>query len=216
MTIWVLICTFGLLKAMVAMRIWIAIRVFFAVLFSRETSKQALHLLETGTASAAAPASPPAENPLSASMPPEPAKQSPAASANKTKQNAAARSEALTLLATLQREARLIDFLQESIDGYSDAQIGAAVRDVHRDAAAALERLFAMRPVASETEGATLEIPAGFDAGKFQLVGNVTGQPPFRGQLVHHGWQATRCELPVWSGSETAARIIAPTEVELK
>ncbi|MGV2334905.1 MAG UNVERIFIED_CONTAM: DUF2760 domain-containing protein [Planctomycetaceae bacterium] len=45
------------------------------------------------------------------------------------------RSEAISLLATLQREGRLLDFLKEPIDAYSDAQIGAAVRDIHRDCA---------------------------------------------------------------------------------
>ena len=60
---------------------------------------------------------------------------------------ASTRSDALTLLSVLQREARLIDFLKEEIAGYADAQIGAAVRDVHRDAAAALDRLFALKPL---------------------------------------------------------------------
>src|SRR5262245_5919116 len=60
---------------------------------------------------------------------------------------ALARSDALTLLATLQREARLIDFLMEDLASYDDAQIGAAVRDVHRDCAAVLERIFALRPL---------------------------------------------------------------------
>ncbi len=53
------------------------------------------------------------------------------------------RSEALTLLATLQREARFVDFIMESLEGYSDAQIGAVARDVHRDCGKVLERLFA-------------------------------------------------------------------------
>ena len=33
------------------------------------------------------------------------------------------RSEALTLLSALQREARLVDFLMEPLDGYSDQQV---------------------------------------------------------------------------------------------
>ena len=61
-----------------------------------------------------------------------------------------------------------------------------------------------------------MEVPAGFDAGRWRLTGNVTGEPPFRGRLVHPGWEATTCELPTWSGSAAAARIVAPAEVELK
>jgi hypothetical protein len=126
------------------------------------------------------------------------------------------RSEALTLLAALQREARLVDFLQEPIASYSDEQIGAAVRDIHRDCAAVLERMFAVRPLLSEAEGAPIDVPEGFDAARFNLTGAVSGQPPHRGLLAHHGWQATRCELPSWTGSEEAANIVAPAVVELK
>src|SRR3989442_1069415 len=72
-----------------------------------------------------------------------------------------ARSEALSLLAVLQQEARLVDFLKEPLDGYTDAQVGAAVRDVHRDGATALERLFAIRPLRREAEGSDVSVPAG-------------------------------------------------------
>ena len=127
-----------------------------------------------------------------------------------------ARSDALNLLAALQREARLVDFLKETISAYTDAQIGAAVRDVHRDASAALERMLALRPVSDEAEGSSIEVPPATDAARIRLVGNVSGNPPFRGALRHAGWQATRLDLPEWTGSDaSAARIIAPAEVEL-
>jgi hypothetical protein len=125
------------------------------------------------------------------------------------------RSEALTLLATLQREARLIDFIKEDLSAYDDAQIGAAVRDIHRDCAVVLERLFALRPLHDQEEGARVEIPAGFHPGRIKLTGRVSGQPPFRGIVTHQGWEATRCSLPEWSGEGEAARVIAPAEVEM-
>src|SRR5207302_3717082 len=109
------------------------------------------------------------------------------------------RSDALTLLATLQREARLIDFVMEALSGYDDAHIGAAARDVHRACAAALERMFALRPLRSQEEGAPVDILAGYDSAQLTLTGNVTDQLPLRGTLVHHGWQAMQCELPAWS-----------------
>ncbi|MGD0654182.1 MAG: DUF2760 domain-containing protein [Thermoguttaceae bacterium] len=127
-----------------------------------------------------------------------------------------ARSEAITLLAALQREARFVDFIQESLAGYSDAQIGAAVRDVHRDCNAVLQRLFALKPAVPQDEGSEMELPKGFDAGRFRLTGNVAGEPPLRGKLVHPGWEATKCELPTWTGSKDSARVIAPAEVEIK
>jgi hypothetical protein len=126
------------------------------------------------------------------------------------------RSDALTLLATLQREARLIDFFMEDLAGYDDAQVSAAARNVHRDCAAVLERMFALRPLRSQAEGSQLEIPAGYDPVQVTLTGNVTGQPPLRGTLVHHGWQAMQCTLPEWSGQEAAARVIAPAEIEVQ
>ncbi len=125
------------------------------------------------------------------------------------------RSEAITLLATLQREARLVDFLMERLDGYSDAQIGAAVRDVQRDSRAVLERLFALEPVQPGEEGSTVTVPAGFDVGCFRLSGAAQGSEAFSGKLAHHGWRAAKCELPQWSGSKEAARVIAPAEVEV-
>jgi hypothetical protein len=44
----------------------------------------------------------------------------------------------------------------------------------------------------------------------------VAGEPPLRGKLVHPGWEATKCELPTWTGSKDSARVIAPAEVEIK
>ena len=127
-----------------------------------------------------------------------------------------ARSDALTLLAALQREARLVDFLKEKLDGYSDAQIGAAARDVHRDSGAVLERMFAVRPLTDEAEGVAVEVAVGFDPLRYQLAGEVAGSPPFRGTLRHHGWQATKCELPGWTGTEAAQKIVAPIELEVR
>ena len=128
----------------------------------------------------------------------------------------AARSEALTLLSTLQREARFLDLVQEPLTAYADAQVGAAARDVLRNCHAVLERLFAIQPVESHDEGSPIEVPAGFSAGRYRLTGNVHGQPPFHGMLQHRGWQATQCQLPEWSGESSTAMILAPAEVELK
>lgn len=125
------------------------------------------------------------------------------------------RSDAIALLALLQREGRLVDFLKEPIDAYSDAQIGAAVRDVHRDCAAVLERSFEIVPLVEKEEGAAMEIVSGFDPDQTRLTGNVTGNPPYNGILRHSGWKAGKCELPQWQGNSESAHVIAPAEVEL-
>jgi hypothetical protein len=174
-------------------RLGTAFRAFWRALRDRAFAEQARQLLEGHALPA--PAGPPVVAP---GAPPRPA-----------------RSEALNLLALLQREARLLDFLKEDIAGYSNDQIGAAVRDVHRDASAVVERVFSLRPVMSESEGSGVQVPAGADAARVRLVGNVTGQPPYRGALRHAGWEATKVELPHWSGSDASARVVAPAEVEL-
>jgi hypothetical protein len=125
------------------------------------------------------------------------------------------RSEALTLLAALQREARLIDLVQEPLADYSDEQIGAAARNVLRDSAGVLQRFFALKRVSSGAEGETAEVPAGYDPARFRLIGNVNGNGPFRGNLTHSGWEATTVNLPAWTGSASSALVVAPAEVEV-
>ncbi len=127
-----------------------------------------------------------------------------------------ARSEALTLLASLQREARLVDFLMEPLDGCTDQQIGAAVRDIQKDSRSVLERMFAMKPLRSEVEGTALSVPAGFDPGEFKLTGNVAGAAPYQGELMHSGWVATQTDIPSWNGTPESASIVAPAEVEIR
>jgi hypothetical protein len=182
------------------MRIVLAIKAFFLTLFNAAVAKRVERALASEEATETVVEQPPKTE----------AKPKPVAAPKP------ARSEAVTLLAALQREARLVDFLKESLADYSDEQIGAAVRDVHRLSGEVLDRMFALRPVLTESEGAKVEVPAGFDAARYHLVGNVAGSPPFRGQLAHHGWVAAKCEVPAWSGSKEAALVVAPAEVEVK
>lgn len=125
------------------------------------------------------------------------------------------RSDAITLLATLQREARFVDIVSESLDGYSDAQIGAAARDVLRDCGKVLTRVFSLQPVVTGEEGTSVQIPAGYETERYRLTGDVSRDPPFSGKLVHAGWQATKCDLPTWTGSPKGALVVAPAEVQL-
>ncbi len=123
--------------------------------------------------------------------------------------------DALTLLRALQRDARLVDFLQEDIAAFSDEQIGAAVRDIHTKSAEVLNRFFDIKPLSNQEEGSQLEVPKEFDSGVFTLIGSVSGKGPWKGSLAHPGWQATKNDIPVYTGSEQAAKVIAPTEVEV-
>jgi hypothetical protein len=121
---------------------------------------------------------------------------------------------ALQLLSLFQREARLIDFTQENLSAYSDADIGAAARVVHEGCARVLREHFTIEPVRNENEGARVTLEEGFDAASVRLTGNVVGQAPFKGTLSHRGWRAAKVQLPQLAEKHDA-RVLAPAEVEL-
>ena len=125
-----------------------------------------------------------------------------------------AHASGLLVLSLLQREGRLIDFLQEDVAAFSDAEVGAAARAVHAGCKKVLAAHFTVEPVRKEAEGDAITLAAGFDAGRIRLTGNVAGQPPFRGTLKHHGWVASAVRLPSVSDA-LDPRILAPAEVEL-
>lgn len=120
----------------------------------------------------------------------------------------------LAVLGLLQREGRLIDFLQEDVSGFSDADIGAAARVVHSGSRKIIDQYLTLEPVLKDAEGAAVTVPAGFNAERIRLTGNVAGQPPYRGALKHHGWLATSVRFPTLS-TALDPRVIAPAEVEL-
>ena len=126
----------------------------------------------------------------------------------------ASAASALQLLSLLQREGRLVDFLQQDITAFSDVDVGAAARVVHAGCRKALRAHADVEPVFKQAEGARVEVLPGFDADEVKLVGDVRGEPPYAGVLRHRGWRATKLELPQIVGGHDA-RVLAPAEVEL-
>lgn len=124
---------------------------------------------------------------------------------------APARDHAVTLLATLQREARFIDLIQEDLGQYADAQVGAAARPCLQQCATALNRLFELAPLVEAGEGETVNVPDDASPMRYQWIGEGTAAS---GKLIHHGWQATRVELPEWSGTQEDTRVVAPAQVQ--
>lgn len=121
---------------------------------------------------------------------------------------------ALQLLALLQQEARFIDFIQEDLIGFSDAEVGAAARVVHEGGKKVLQDYFTLAAVRDEQEESRITVAEGFDATAVRLTGNVVGQAPFTGTLVHRGWKVTDLRLPKLAEGHDA-HIIAPAEIEL-
>jgi hypothetical protein len=122
--------------------------------------------------------------------------------------------EPLRLLALLQREGRLLDFLLEDVEGYANEQIGAAVRDIHRSCQKAIREHLVLQPVLQGKEGDATEVPPGFDPSAVRLTGNVIGQPPFRGTLLHHGWRVVEIKLAKPPEGQDEF-VVQPAEVEL-
>src|SRR5262249_40222135 len=121
---------------------------------------------------------------------------------------------ALQLLSLLQREGRLVDFLEQDITSYSDDEVGAAARLVHEGCRKTLHRLTTVRPVRAETEGTRVMLEQGFVRSEIKLIGEVTGSPPYRGTLRHRGWRAAELHLPEMVEGHDPS-ILAPAEVEL-
>jgi hypothetical protein len=168
-------------------RLGLAFRCFFRVLGGKPLPEEALRISGATT------------QPL---LPPPPAPAPPPTTA------------AVQLLALLQKEGRLLDFLQEEIDSYDDAQVGAAVRNIHSGCRRALAEHVGLQPVLAGEEDSPISVPKGFDPSRIRLIGNVTGEPPFSGVLRHHGWRAASIALPQSTVAQDPT-VIAAAEVEL-
>jgi hypothetical protein len=180
-------------------RISLAFGAFFKTLGDAEF---AARVRDDSVGPAAAPAAAPAPAPVAA----------PAPAAAPLRE--ATPDAALQLLSLFQREARLIDFTQENLSGYSDADIGAAARVVHEGCSKVLREHFTIDAVRSEAEGSRVTLPEGFDASAVRLTGNVVGKAPFTGTLSHRGWRASSVRLPKLAEAHDA-KVLAPAEVEL-
>ncbi len=123
-------------------------------------------------------------------------------------------ASALFFLGLLQREGRLLDFLQEDIAQVADGDLGAAARVVHDGCRKVLKQYVPVSPVMLEAEGAQVSLATGFDANRFRLTGNVTGTGPWKGALKHHGWVVDSVQLPALP-SAVDVKVIAPAEIEL-
>ncbi|MGF1703986.1 DUF2760 domain-containing protein [Photobacterium makurazakiensis] len=121
---------------------------------------------------------------------------------------------ALQLLSLLQQEARFIDFMQEDLKGFADAEIGAAARVIHEGGQKVLNEYFSFAPVRNEEEETRITLPQGFNASEVRLTGNVVGEAPFTGTLIHRGWKVTNVKLPKLAEGHDA-HVVAAAEVEL-
>jgi hypothetical protein len=177
-------------------RVGLAFKCFFLVLFA---GRLPANMPDKYVASTAGEAPAPERSPGAAETP-APLTQAP--------------DRAVQLLALFQRDGRLVDFLCEDIAGYSDDQVGAAVREVHASCRQVLEKYVGLEPVLAGEEGRPTVVEPGFDPASVKLIGSISGKPPFRGVLRHGGGRASRVALPSLP-DEAGRAVIAPAEVEI-
>lgn len=183
------------------MAIGLAFKAFFLLLFRKEVADEVrLALARASGAAAALPVQPPAAATQKPTEAPAP--------------KASVRSDALTLLSTLQREARFLDLVGEPLEGFEDAQVGAAARQVLSDVRKTLDRMFAIQPLATEDEGSTVSIPKPASPARYHVIGRNAEQAT-RGTLVHRGWKVERCQTPTWNGARDDAFVLSPVEIEV-
>jgi hypothetical protein len=174
-------------------RIALAFRCFFSLLFKGSLSPETISALGLAPKTQAAPRA---------------AATAAAAPAMKISDGA------LQMLAIMQRDSRLIDFLMEDIGPYSDDQIGAAVRELHDQCRDSMARYVKLEPVIDGVEGTFAKAPSP-DPNVVKFVGNVPAKPPAGGTLRHKGWRASRIDLPALASKQDAS-IIAPAEIEIE
>ena len=189
-------------------RLWFAYVVFFRVLLNGEYAAE-LHGPKALPASAPEKAKAlrepePEKNALAKVEAPPVAISPPAPSTD----------AALQLLALLQREGRFVDFLEEDVASFADADIGAAARVVHAGCRKAIREHVTLEPVRTEEEGTRVTLPDPLDAASIKLTGNVTGKGPFTGTLRHRGWRAAEITMPTAVAGHDA-HVLAQAEVEL-
>ena len=131
----------------------------------------------------------------------------------------AGEAQVVCLLASFQEKGRLIDFLMDDITAYEDAQVGAAARVVHQGCRAVLDKEFEILPVHSGPEGSSVTVPEQRAHDEYRLSGNLNGQTPFTGTLVHKGWRTAAVKLPkpvLDPAAPERLPTIAPAEVEIR
>ena len=128
-----------------------------------------------------------------------------------------AEAEIVAFVGLLQDKGRLVDFLMEDVNSYDDTQVGAAARVVHQGCRAVVNEHFKISPVSDAEEGSQITLPADYAADEYRLTGKISGNPPFKGTLLHKGWKADSVKLPrIVNTNENRLPSIAPAQVEVK
>lgn len=184
------------------MRLGLALRAFWKALFDRAAAERMALALDSAAETPAALPDPSKQvSDVSEKARPTPTPSAPT------------QNPAITLLATLQRDARLIDLIHEDLDQYQDAQVGAAARPCLKQCRQSLERVLKVTKLVDASESDSVSIPPGSSATRYRWIGEAAAEEGGSAKLIHPGWQAASIELPQWNGVAEDAMVIAPAQV---
>lgn len=189
------------------MRLGLALRAFWRALFDRAAGERIAIALDAPVDAYVE------QKPAMAS---EHVKKTPTPNKPESVKPLPAQNPAITLLATLQRDARLIDLIYENLDQYQDAQVGAAARPCLKQCRQSLDRILKIEKLVAATENDVINVPSDASVARYRWIGESPASETGTAKLVHPGWQAASVQLPQWSGQAADAEIIAPAQVSAK
>lgn len=210
------------------MRLLLAIRAFFGILFSRQVAHSVRDVLNlesqarrypSGRAKRVGkkspltiPATPGLGKGYYSSSRSDPLEENSEDDRSSGSSRSSRRSEAVTLLALLQRRAGLVDLIYQDLEGMADEQIGRLARNVLDQSHTCLEECLGISTIVEQAEGELVDIPDAASPNRWDLLGDISSE---QGRVLHPGWIASSLELPGWKGSRENAMVIAPVKVDV-
>lgn len=210
------------------MRLLLAIRAFFGILFSRQVAHSVRDVLNLESqarrypsgrskrigkkSTLSIPATPGLGKGYYSSSRGDPLEENSEDARSSGSSRSGRRSEAIALLALLQRRAGLVDLIYENLEGMSDEQIGRLARNVLDQSHTCLEECLGISTIVEQAEGELVDIPDAASPNRWNLLGDLSSE---QGRVLHPGWIASSLELPGWKGSKENAMVIAPVKVDV-
>ncbi len=189
------------------MRIFQAVRAFFAILFQKDTAELYSRAIEFRTEVAKLKQEL-EDQKLKARLEP-PRKSEP--DVDKT---AMRESGAAALLQLLQQEARFVDFVSEDISELPDDQVGGVCRLIHTDLKKVFEKYLKVERVLDGVEGERIQVGEAIQRFEYRLSSGKDVHPPFEATLNHRGWVLKSANLPRRE-SPDAQKVLMPAEMEM-
>jgi hypothetical protein len=120
---------------------------------------------------------------------------------------------AIQILSELQKEGRLVDFLEENLSDYEDDEIGSSVRSIHEGCKKVMDKVLEKEKLVDQEEESSIRVNKDYNATQIKLSGRVSETFPQKGILVHPGWKAKNLKLSV--RPKASSDILCPAEIEI-